>query len=261
MSVDPVTFLDGRVTLYLGDCREILPTLGKVDAVVTDPPYGNANHDGDWNARLNAHRGIEDQPIQNDTEDSMREVVDAMLTQAARLLGKEASACCCFCGGGGPRPVFAWLAERMDRGGLQFFHSLVWDKRNPGLGQRYRRQHEMIMVAHRTGGRIRWNEDNRLVPNILSQMPSRERDHPNEKPLELIGGLVGTHSNTGDTILDPFMGSGTTGVAAVKLGRRFIGIEIEPKYFDIACRRIEEATRQPDLFITRSPEPKQEALL
>ena len=89
------------VTLYLGDCREILPTLGKVDAVVTDPPYGNSNHDGDYNARLNEHRGIEGQPIANDDQESMREVVDAMLTQAARLLGKEASACCCFCGGGG----------------------------------------------------------------------------------------------------------------------------------------------------------------
>ena len=62
------------------------------------------------------------------------------------------------------------------------------------------------------------------------------------------------------TILDPFMGSGTTGVAAVKLGRRFIGIEIEPKYFDIACRRIEEATRQRDLFVEPPPAPKQAIL-
>lgn len=91
----------GDATLHLGDCLEILPTLGKVDAVVTDPPYGNANHDGDWNARLNEHRGLENQPIANDTADSMRVVVDAMLTQAAGLLSKKASACCCFCGGGG----------------------------------------------------------------------------------------------------------------------------------------------------------------
>ena len=91
----------GAATLYLGDCREVLPTLSGVDAVVTDPPYGNANHDGDWNARLNAHRGIENQPIANDGADSMREVVDAMLTQVALLLPRQASACCCFCGGGG----------------------------------------------------------------------------------------------------------------------------------------------------------------
>lgn len=91
------------VTLYCGDCREVLPALrtGLVDMVLTDPPYGNANHDGDWNARLNDHRGIENKPIANDTADGMRDVVDAMLVQAARLLNREASACCCFCGGGG----------------------------------------------------------------------------------------------------------------------------------------------------------------
>jgi site-specific DNA-methyltransferase (adenine-specific) len=156
--------------------------------------------------------------------------------------------------------VFAWLAERMDRNGLEFFHSIIWDKRNPGLGQRYRRQHEMILVAHRAGGRIRWNADNRLVPNVLSEMPSREREHPNEKPIDLISRLVATHSNRGDLILDPFMGSGTTGVAAVKLGRKFIGIEIEPRYFDIACCRIQAALDAPDLFVER-PKPAEQQKL
>ncbi len=107
----------GDCTLYRGDCLEILPTLGKVDAVVTDPPYGNANHDGDWNARLNDHRGIESKPIANDDADSMRVVVDGMLTHVAALLSKKASACCCFCGGGGGGPdrylaglPSAWIA-------------------------------------------------------------------------------------------------------------------------------------------------------
>ena len=228
----------GAATLYLGDCREVLPTLGKVDAVVTDPPYGNANHDGDWNARLNDHRGIIGQPIANDTAPEMRAVMDAMLHEAARLLDKRASACCCFCSGGGPRPVFAWLAERMDRDGLAFFHSLVWDKRNPGLGQRYRRQHEMVMIAHRAGGRIRWNADDRKVPNVMSGMPPRDREHPNEKPVEIIEQIVATHSNAGDLILDPFMGSGTTLRAAKDLGRKCIGIEIEEKYCEIAAKRL-----------------------
>ena len=143
----------------------------------------------------------------------------------------------------------------MDREGLQFFHSLIWDKRNPGLGQRYRRQHEMILVAHRKGGRIRWNGDDRLVPNVLSQMPPRERDHPNEKPVELMQKLVATHSNERDTILDPFMGSGTTGVACVRLGRRFVGIEMDLGHFETACRRITEATKQPDMFVS-SPKPE-----
>ena len=98
--------------MYLGDCLEILPTIGKVDAVVTDPPYGNANHDGDWNAVLNIHRSLKNQPIANDTADSMRVVVDAMLTQAAGLLSKKASACCCFCGGGGGASARVWLVSR-----------------------------------------------------------------------------------------------------------------------------------------------------
>jgi hypothetical protein len=104
----------GAATLYLGDCREILPTLGGVAAIVTDPPYGNANHDGDYNASLNEHRGIENKPIANDTAEEMRDVVDAMLTQAARLLSKEASACCCFCGGGGGASPSVRLAGRAD---------------------------------------------------------------------------------------------------------------------------------------------------
>ncbi len=249
-------------TLYLGDCREILPLLPRVDACITDPPYGNANHDGDYNASLNEHRGIENKPIANDTAETMREVVDAMLAAVVNLMPKAASAGCCFWGGGGgPTPVFAWLANRMDQKGLQFFHSVIWDKRNPGLGQRYRRQHEMIMVAHKAGGRILWNEDDRLVPNIRSMMPPRERSHPNEKPVELLLDVVGTHSRANSVVLDPFMGSGTTGVACAKLGRKFIGIELEPKYFDIACKRIDDAYRQPRLFKDEPPKPKQEALI
>jgi DNA modification methylase len=85
--------------------------------------------------------------------------------------------------------------------------------------------------------------------------------HPCVKPFRAWSKLVGNVTAHGQTILDPFMGSGTTGVAAVKLGRKFIGIEIEPKYFDIACRRISDALARPDLFI-EAPKPlKQEAMI
>lgn len=251
----------GPHVLFEGDCLEVLPTLGKVDAVVTDPPYGNANHDGDWNARLNEHRGIESKPIANDDEGGMRRVVDGMLRAIVPLMAGKASACCCFCGGGGgPRPVFAWLAERMDRDGLQFFHSVIWDKRNPGLGQRYRRQHEMMMVAHVAGQRIRWNPDRQPQPNIYSEMPPRERAHPNEKPLRMMQHFVGLHSVEGDTILDPFAGSGTTGVACVRAGRRFIGVELDPGFFDIACERIRKEMEQPRLDLPAPPRAEQAAL-
>ena len=250
----------GDATLYLGDCRDVLPTLpsNSVDVLWTDPPYGHANHDGDWNAHLNAHRGIENKPIANDDSGSMRTVVDAMFTEAARLLNEDCCCCCC-CGGGGPKPTFAWVADRMDRDGLSFFHSVIWDKLNPGLGWRYRRQHEMVMIAHRTGGTLRWQDDAKAVRNIYSQMPPRDRVHPNEKPVEMVAHFLNLHSYPGDMVLDPFMGSGTTGVAALRMGRKFIGIEYDLGHFETALRRISKAV-DGDMFIPRPAPAKQEAL-
>ena len=92
----------------------------------------------------------------------------------------------------------------------------------------------------------------------LARGAYRDKEHPTQKPVEVMKWCLGFVADA-KTILDPFMGSGTTGVAAVKLGRKFIGIEIEPKYFDIACRRISEALKQPDLFIERPAPAKQEA--
>jgi site-specific DNA-methyltransferase (adenine-specific) len=254
----------GGATLWLGDCREVLPLLSpqSVDLLWTDPPYGHSNHDGDWNARLNKHRGLEQQPIANDDANGMREVVDAMLLEAVKLLKQDCCCCCCCCGGGGPKPTFAWVADRMDRDGLSFFHSVIWDKKNPGLGWRYRRQHEMVMVSHRKGGKLAWADEDVTARNIFSMMPPRERDHPNEKPLEMVMHFVNLHSKPGQMVLDPFMGSGTTGVAAIKMGRRFVGIELDPEHFETACRRITEAMSQPDMFVpTPEPAPEQLALL
>jgi site-specific DNA-methyltransferase (adenine-specific) len=237
----------GSAELYLGDCLEVLPTIPSksIDTLWTDPPYGNNNHEGDLNAALNKLRGLESAPIMNDTPELMREVVDGMLRQAARIL-KGTSACCCCCSGGGGKqgPSFAWLADRMHSDGLTFFHSVIWDKKNPGLGWRYRRQHEMIMVAHPTAGEIAWAPERGSVRNIVSMMPPRERSHPNEKPVGLVQWFLENHTGAGDVVLDPFMGSGTTGCACARLGRKFIGVEMEEKYFDIARRRIEVAQRQ-----------------
>lgn len=242
----------GNATLYLGDCRDVLPTIGDgaVDMVWTDPPYGHSNHDGDWNARLNDHRGIEGRAIANDDAEGMRAVVDAMLTQAARIL-KQDCCCCCCCSGGGPRPTFAWVANRMDSAGLAFFHSVIWDKVNPGLGWRYRRQYEMVMVAHRSGGKLAWNDDVPAVSNVMRISKPRDDAHPNIKPIELVERFINQHAPKNGVVIDPFMGSGTTGVAAIKTGRRFVGIELDQKYFDIACQRIENAQRQQSLFDVR----------
>lgn len=254
-------FEDSRagIVLYHGDAREVLPTLPSesIDLLFTDPPYGHKNHDDDLNSRLNEHRSLKNKPIANDSAWEMRHILDFVLHEAARIL-KADCCCCCCCGGGGPSPTFAWVAERMDRDGLQFFHSVIWDKLNPGLGWRYRRRHEMVMVAHRAGGKLRWSDDKLAVPNIVQLMPPRERIHPNEKPEELVGKFLRWHSLEGDTVLDPFMGSGTTISVAKSLQRRAIGIEIEEAFCEAAAKRLE----QTGLFgPPPPPEPIQEALL
>jgi len=251
----------GDAVLYLGDALEIMAVLDPVPVIISDPPYGNANNDGDLNASLSAKRGVKAKAILNDDANSMREVVSGTLSHAARLLDPEASACCYFCGGGGPNLLFTWLANRMNEGGLTFFHSVIWDKINPGLGLRYRRRHEMMMVGMRKGSRIRWNPAVKPMANILVASAPANRVHPNQKPDGLIQRLVEAHSLPGDTVLDPFMGSGTTGVAALREGRRFIGIELDPDHFATACRRIEAASREPRMDIPASPCPEQISLM
>jgi site-specific DNA-methyltransferase (adenine-specific) len=250
----------GDATLYLGDCAEILAKLPTASAemIWTDPPYGHSNHEDDLNSRLNDHRSIQGRPIQNDDPESMRRIINAMLKQAVRILRDDACCCCCCGGGGGPKPTFAWLAERMDRDGLSFFHSVIWNKKNPGLGWRYRRQHEMVMIAHRAKGKLLWHDNAIAAPNIFEIMPPTDRQHPNEKPVPLICYFLRLHSSPGHTIIDPFMGSGTTGVACAKMGRKFVGIEIDETYFDMACRRIEAAYAQADLFVAPPPSVKPE---
>ncbi|MGB1582911.1 MAG: DNA-methyltransferase [Solirubrobacterales bacterium] len=242
MTLPKPYYEDDFVTLYHGDCLEIIPMLEQesVTLLWTDPPYGHNNHDGDFNARLNKHRGIKGKPIANDGADEMRGVVDGMLNAAIPILRSDfCCCCCCCCGGGGPKPTFAWLAERMDRDGLDFFHSVIWDKVNPGLGWRYRRQYEMVMVAHRTGGKLSWPDENvKAVPNITSFYPPRDRVHPNEKPIKMVNGFIQRHTAQGDLVLDPFVGSGTTLRAAKDTGRRAIGIELDEAYCAIAAERL-----------------------
>ena len=246
--------------LYNADCLEVMPALEpkSVTLLFADPPYGHKNHDGDWNARLNEHRGIESKPIANDSQEDMRRVVNGVLTLATRVLKED---CCCCGGGGGPLPTFAWLASRMDQYGLMFFHSVIWDKKNPGLGWRFRRQHEMLMFAHVEGGRLSWNPEVKAVPNIISIYPPRERLHPNEKPLELYSQVIFSTTVADDLVLDPFAGSCTTAVACEQLGRRWICIELEEEHCETSARRIERERQQLKLFPpVEMAKPVQDAL-
>lgn len=245
MLVSPKAFYKKRgITIYQGDSREILPALPteSIDLVWTDPPYGNSNQNGDLADHLNKLRGARSRPIANDGRKEMMRLVDFMLDETARVLRRVGCVCVCSSGGGGANgPLFAWLANRMDVDGLSFFHSVIWDKKNPGLGWRYRRRHEMVMVSHRQNGKLAWADPSVAVSNIISCSPPYLRSHPNEKPEQLIEQFIRVHTRPGDTVLDPFMGSGTTLAVAQRLGRRAIGIELDKKYCRIAVRRLEAA--------------------
>lgn len=236
------------ITIYHGDCREILPTLEpeSVTLLWTDPPYGHFNQDGDLqSARIGVRGGRQRAAvaIANDSPASMREVVDGALGLAVPLLRADCCCCCCCCcGGGGPSPTFAWVAQRMDREGLSFFHALIWDKtaRGHGMGWRFRRDYEMVMVSHRSGGRLAWRPEAPAVSNIIRSHPEPNIHHPTTKPLALVRSFIDWTTEPGDLVLDPFMGGGTTLVAAKNLGRRAIGIEIEERYCEIAAKRLSQ---------------------
>lgn len=240
----PVTI--GNATLYLGDCREILPALGMVDAVITDPPYGRKTHEG-ARTRLDANgKETGDEILVNFASiscDDFLALSQSLVTMTTRWVVMTCE----------------WrYAALIEEVGLPLVRLGVWTKPNGApqfTGDRPATGWEAVAILHREGPK-RWNGGGkRAVWNI----PAEPGEHPTQKPLALMRQWVELFTDQNETILDPFMGSGTTGVAAVNLGRKFVGIEIKPKYFNIACQRIEEATRQPDLFIEQ-PKPVQEAL-
>ena len=230
------TIADG-VTLYLGDCREILPTLPKVDAVVTDPPYG-INHSSNYGASWQRTE------IAGDDDTSIRDLVlDPFDVVAAFGTWKTSTL---------PRTkqTLVWdKGPAFGMGDLSFpwkpSFELIYVRGNLWVGAR----DQSVLRGHM---QVSWENH----PNVAL---SERRQHPHQKPVSLCQVLIEKLPNQ-CLILDPFMGSGTTGVAAVKMGRKFIGIEIEPKYFDIACRRIGDALKQPDMFIEQPKPPTQEAL-
>lgn len=256
--IEPVII--GDATLYHGDCVEIMKSFDSdsIDIIWTDPPYGHNNNNGDlihkWEQALGQKHKVKEaeaRPIANDSMGDMQSVVDGMLVEASRVLRRE-SCCCCCCCGGGPSPTFAWVANRMDQKGLRFFHAVVWDKGGLGMGWRYRRNYEFVMVAHRVGGKLKWETDrsDAITANVVRVpkiIPSKF-DHPTPKPVELIEHFLMLHGKPGDIVLDPFMGRGPVGVAALKAGMRYIWIEIDKEHFDLACERIEQAQKQDDFF-------------
>jgi len=215
----------GDATLYLGDCLEILPTLGKVDAVVTDPPYGiDYSHSGGGKG---LHSGMKIGKHHNFAGEKIR--------------GDDIAF--------DPSPFCEWpcvmfgadhYASRLPMDGV--FH--VWDKDPRGrLEWDSFSDAELAWTNFRTKRRVfRF-----LWKGLCQEGAGIKRMHPTMKPRQVMEWCLSMVPKA-ETILDPFMGSGTTGVACATLGRKFIGIEIEPKYFDIACERIEAAYAQGRLF-------------
>jgi len=212
----------GKAELYLGDCREILPTLPKVDAVVTDPPYGIKADSA--MAKASGFQGGAMLAAKSHYEatDWDAAPVDAALLYMVR---ESARWQIIFGGNYYDCPAAScWLVWDKEVNGHFADCELAWTN----LPKAVRR------IRHMWNGMIRKGQEER-------------HGHPTQKPIEVMKWCIG-HLPNGETILDPFMGSGTTGVAAVQMHRTFIGIEREPKYFDIACRRIEDAQRQGNLF-------------
>jgi len=239
----------GCATLYLGDARDILPALGTgaINMIWTDPPYSYNNADRrDFLSRreyiMEDDAATKLKPIANNDAESARALIDMMLREAVRLLPPTGTVACCS--GGGSDDMFTWLAQRMNTEGLSFYHALIWDKCAPSIGWRYRWQYETVIVGHRKCGKIGWNERSQPLSNVIRATKPRSKYHPNIKPLALIEPMLYAHTVSDDVVLDPFMGTGSTGVAAIQQGRRFIGIESDPDYFTNACVRIEKAQKQ-----------------
>ncbi len=219
----------GDATLYLGDCLEILPTLGKIDAVVTDPPYG-MGLDTDFSKMVGKFKNTGgttyDSVVGDDKPFDPKPLLAC--SKAFVLFGAD------------------YYMKRLPDGGSL----TVWDKRlTESADKMFGSCFELIWIyppKKRHILRHKW------AGVFGSEREDCKRVHPTQKPLEVMQWCVDVVNGT---VLDPFMGSGTTGVACANLGREFIGIEIEEKYFDIACRRIEDAYKQPRLF-KDEPEPK-----
>ena len=213
----------GDARLILGDCMEVLPTLGKVDAVITDPPYGTADL---WKAP-NVPKARKWHLF------GEGEILDWDKPQDVVLL-------------------FPKLAPKVIIWGGNFYALptsrawLVWNK--------------IIRNFSTSVCELAWTNLDKPVDAFdysHGQLAHEGKHHPTQKPLPLMRWCIEQAGRPAVT-LDPFMGSGTTGVAAVGMGLGFIGIEREPKYFDIACRRIEQAYRQRPLFEAEpAPQPVQ----
>jgi len=233
---------EGRI--WVGDCLEFMRRLpdGCVDLVLTDPPYGLNYNNGDLASHREAALGKGEpgppRPIDGDDRADWVQNLPLWMQEFERLL-KPGCCCCCCGGGGGPQPIFGEMTLAMDRH-IGFKQAVVWDKGGLGMGWHYRRSYEFMLVAEKPGAACQWygGNDQSNVVRIPKIIPSMDQ-HPTQKPDALMGKFVLLHSAPGALVLGPFLGSGTTAAVCERLGRRWMGCEINPDYAAMAQRRID----------------------
>lgn len=235
----------GRAKLYLGDTLKLLPSLGEVDHICCDPPYEATLHDSKnkLQARLRSDRGPDLKGLDFDAIDDIRADVVRLASGACK------GWFIAFCTVEG---TWEW-AQAINASAMKYKRACAWIKPDstPQLnGQGPAQGYECFVCAWAGEGHARWNAGGkRGVYTHYVNGTERDGRHPTEKPRRLMAEIIKDFTNEGETIMDCFMGSGTTGVAAVQMNRNFIGIELDERYFDIACERIDKAQRQGDLFL------------
>lgn len=245
----------GEAQLVLGDCIEALEGV-TVDHIISDPPYEASLHAAKNNLTGRKHR--------NDGVAELKGLDFAPIDGIREAFVQRAEAACngwfiVFCTVEG---VAKW-ADCINPSSLKYKRACVWVKPDstPQLnGQGPAQGAECFVTAWGGKGFARWNSGGKRGVYTHYVNVGRQGEHPTEKPVPLMQEIVSDFTQPGELVCDPFMGSGTTGVACARLGRRFLGIEQNPQWFDLACRRIEEAYKQPRLFDEPTPKAKQEAL-
>jgi DNA modification methylase len=217
----------GLATLYCGDSRELIPTLAGVDVVITDPPYG-VNYNGSATKHT---RDVGGYASFDDTPENVRALIVPIVAECVTRFER-------VCLTPGSRCMFMYPEPRA----VGAIHYPSGANAGPWgfiCSQPIFYYGKCPYLAKQLGSR----------PNgFATTEPAEKNGHPCPKPVGQMKWLVNRASLEGETVFDPFLGSGTTGVACVTMGRSFIGCEIEPAYFEIACRRIEDAQRQGSLF-------------
>lgn len=232
-----------KIELIHGDCLEKMKDIpdGSVDLVLTDPPYG-INFKSAWQTYQ--------KKIVNDGFDEWIALLPKMLSEFKRIL-TDTGCCCCCGGGGGKTPVTAiFTIEAIKH--FNLIQTLVWRK-FIGLGWRYRPAYENIIILSKDKDNYNFYDTTKKCANVIEginqDIPNagkagKFQDHPTQKPIALMEKLIKIHSLPTHTVFDPFLGGGSTGIAAKALGRNFIGIEIHKPYFDIAEQRIKNTVEE-----------------